>query len=341
MIKPNIINHAKDTIEKFDYFRANPQLIKPWFAELQKIHPHKTLSQILELVQDEEVAWNDCLDSAENSRTIVFSGEQANVFMDIAATYRSPLEYRLPFSDVIIQFTKPLPVQILSPTSWAATDDKIIGLVLSQRITDQSRVDQMLGIKDDLKSNPFAMLRVSSDAMKLGSAVNGCIVIYEDYEILRIGWVSDSENEILDEESDNIKQSNSDYVQKIIQLKRRIKNLAICCIGYINCENIYLHQEGGAPEKVNRKREAKGKSRLEPYYVCRIRGVNYDSVATGTGSAHHIRYDVRGHFRRLTTGKTTWIRPHQRGLQNELYIPKTYKVDKGSKPAWQSEATNG
>ena len=70
--------------------------------------------------------------------------------------------------------------------------------------------------------------------------------------------------------------------------------------------------------------------RLEPYYVCRIRGVQYDSAGNpaGEGSKHGIRYDVRGHFRRMTNGKTTWVRAHQRGLANELYIPKTYVVDK-------------
>ena len=64
--------------------------------------------------------------------------------------------------------------------------------------------------------------------------------------------------------------------------------------------------------------------------MCRIRGVQYDSEGyeKGAGVKHGIRYDVRGHFRRLETGKTIWVRPHQRGLQNELYVPKTYVVAK-------------
>lgn len=117
--------------------------------------------------------------------------------------------------------------------------------------------------------------------------------------------------------------------------RRTVSNLANACIGYINCENIYLHKEGEVPAKVNRKREQQGKKILEPYYVCRIRGVQYDSDGepTGQGTHHGFRYDVRGHFRRLDSGRTTWVRPHQRGLQNELYIPKTYVVEKGAKPA--------
>lgn len=109
-----------------------------------------------------------------------------------------------------------------------------------------------------------------------------------------------------------------------------VRSLAIACIGYINCENIYLHQEGVEPEAVNRKRARQGKKLLEPYYLCRIRGVEYDENGepTGEGTHHGVRYDVRGHFRKLATGKTTWVRPHQRGLQHELYVPKTYVVEK-------------
>ena len=124
---------------------------------------------------------------------------------------------------------------------------------------------------------------------------------------------------------------------------RRIILAGIVCgliiyVFFSGKKNVYLEKQGEVPEAVNRKREAKGKSRLEPYYVCRIKGVQYDSHATGEGAKHGIRYDVRGHFRRLDTGKTIWVRSHQRGLANELYVPKVYKVEKGSKPAFGKEA---
>lgn len=109
-----------------------------------------------------------------------------------------------------------------------------------------------------------------------------------------------------------------------------IQSLSIACIGFINCENIYLHREEGAPEAVNRKRAKQGKKILEPYYLCRIRGVQYDSNghAIGEGTQHGFIYDVRGHFRKLTSGKTIWVRPHQRRLHSGgPYIPKTYIVD--------------
>ena len=42
---------------------------------------------------------------------------------------------------------------------------------------------------------------------------------------------------------------------------------------------------------------------------------------TGRGTIHSVRYDVRGHWR-LRNGKLSWIRPHQRGLANERYVPR-------------------
>ena len=171
-------------------------------------------------------------------------------------------------------------------------------------------------------SNPFYLINVAENIKE--GVLNNVVVVYDSGDWDRFGWMSEDHSEFV--------MSPEEEANDFFLL---LKRLAVACIGYINCENVYLHEEGKVPDKVNRKREAKGKSRLEPYYTCRIRGVNYDSVATGTCVAHSIRYDVRGHFRKLTTGKTTWVRPHQRGVHNELYVPKTYKVEKGSKPAWK------
>jgi hypothetical protein len=59
-----------------------------------------------------------------------------------------------------------------------------------------------------------------------------------------------------------------------------------------------------------------------------------------SGTKHSYRYDVIGHLRfnrHLTKEgyKDTieWVADHQRGLENELYIPKTYKVEKDKKIA--------
>jgi hypothetical protein len=82
------------------------------------------------------------------------------------------------------------------------------------------------------------------------------------------------------------------------------------------------------PDAVNRKREKKGKRRLEDYYVIEYNAPHSggDGQATGEGGKHGFRYDVCGHFRRLADGRTIWIAAHQRGLANETYKPKIYRV---------------
>ena len=55
---------------------------------------------------------------------------------------------------------------------------------------------------------------------------------------------------------------------------------------------------------------------------CRVTG-------SGEPTCRHVsfRFDVRGHWRNLSDGRTVWIRPHQRGVEHDLYRPKAYKVE--------------
>jgi hypothetical protein len=47
------------------------------------------------------------------------------------------------------------------------------------------------------------------------------------------------------------------------------------------------------------------------------------------GRDRHVSYkfDVRGHFRRLSDGRLIWVRPHQRCLAHERYIPSVRRVE--------------
>lgn len=155
------------------------------------------------------------------------------------------------------------------------------------------------------------------------SGFNQIVLIHEEHDDELLAW-----------NSSNLEDVSELGVVHGATVAERYRLLAAACVAYINCENIYLQKEGEVSEAINAKRQRKGKSKLEPYYVCRIRGVQYDSngYEKGAGIKHGIRYDVRGHFRHLDTGKTIWVRPHQRGLQNELYVPKTYVVARQPQP---------
>lgn len=235
----------------------------------------------------------DAADLLTKGQTIIFSGKQAEVFRGLAAGYTDTLDYRLPFPLAFLQFDIPVNVRVPHKGNL-----RLSSLFLIQ-FYDKSEGDGALNMAHAWFTEPGS----GKDVMMTFRWMGLDLPMAKDQETLE-GTLT-------------------------------VQALAIACIGYINCENIYLHKEGEVPAKVNRKREQQGKKILEPYYVCRIRGVQYDSNGepTGQGTHHGFRYDVRGHFRRLDSGKTTWVRPHQRGLQNELYIPKTYVVEKGAKPA--------
>lgn len=280
--------------------------------------PNDTPADAMRNYQSEMYGMFVLTEQMELAQTVVFSTEQAQVFMDVTKNYTDSLDYKLPFPYTFLQFTSPLPVDV--PMYDHIRTDNISYIMLAQsEFTSEMYEDT----KTDWKSDPHMLLDVAANVRP--GILNNAIIIYKDMNLTRFGWMSDDHNEL------TVNDEGVAY-EYWVELKR----LCIACIGYINCENVYLEKQGEVPEAINRKREAKGKSRLEPYYVCRIKGVQHDSHATGEGSKHGIRYDVRGHFRRLDTGKTIWVRPHQRGLQNELYIPKVYKVEKGSKPQWKA-----
>lgn len=262
-------------------------------------------------------------DIAKDAKTILFSAEQAEVFVDISRSHRDSLDFRLPFEHVFLQFSKPLRVPYTKRADNDFDRGSVVAMAIGQIQKDKHQVEadikrrsveQREGIFGTVLEYKHISLPDSEEVF-----INTVSIVYEDLGTETARWATGAETIFADD------PLRSD----MITLWR---NVAVACIGYINCENVYLESVGGAPGSVNRKREAKGKRRLEPYYVCRIRGVSYDkSDTSGTGSKHGIRYDVRGHFRRLE-GKTIWVRAHQRGLANELYIPKVYKVDRITPP---------
>jgi hypothetical protein len=247
---------------------------------------------------------------AKQAQVVLFSAEQADVFSAISESYQDDIDFRLPFDNVFLQFLRPIKFYY----EKRSTNDYDRGslLAVAVRQTKHNRSEVKEWIEKDTEEG-----KLSIDLPDDGDDIfiNQLCFLYEDWGTENLKWASGA----------NLKFSFSDDTRSNAML--HWKNLVIACIQYINCENIYLEKVGEVSESLNRKREKKGKSRLEPYYICRIRGINYDSDPTGEGSKHGIRYDVRGHFRRYDSGKTVWVRPHQRGLSNELYIPKQYKVD--------------
>lgn len=255
------------------------------------------------------------------SKTILFPVEQVAVFASLLKNKMIiPLEYKLPFKSVLLEFTEPIEVIGFEGAKSA------VGFLLEQYDeTEKGFKEAVERVKEVDRLIEFS----DSDIKHIDWSKGGTVTINEMIVLYADGF---SSNQISWNSNDPDGFDTGDYWDTDqLSAATRFKQLAIACIGYINCENIYLEKEGEVAKAINEKRERKGKSRLEPWYVCRIKGVSYrsDGAEKDTGNHQSIRYDVRGHFRRLDDGKTTWVRPHQRGLANELYVPKIYEVTKG------------
>jgi hypothetical protein len=114
-----------------------------------------------------------------------------------------------------------------------------------------------------------------------------------------------------------------------------VSSLLVCSVLTMSClgsPDLRLVREEGYAPKVNQKRGRKGKKVRPSFYWTDWTSPLYrpdglEPRVEGTGSSHSYRYPVRGHWRKLQTGRMTWIRPHFRGSETDDDAPKrVYKV---------------
>lgn len=109
------------------------------------------------------------------------------------------------------------------------------------------------------------------------------------------------------------------------------------CIAYMLAKSIVIVEE--QLPRSERRRQLKEGKLPEPWHVVKVDPKMYigRKPGEGEGTAHSYRYDVIGHLRfgRHKRGDGTysetieWVAPHQRGLANSIYIPKTSYFEKG------------
>lgn len=235
----------------------------------------------------------------EPAQVILFDSEQALALVPAIRRFAEQLDFRLPFPSVLFQFSEPIPeTDILAQEKQES--DHILALVVSQT----------------------------------ESGINNASVWFESTAVNRAQWENESVSPLRiaptameEDDSDLLIADNLTPAEVKLHNKEIIRLLACAMVAYINCENITLERQA-VDEKINRKRAAKGKRELTPYYTVRLRGVRYENKEGASLPGRHVsfRFDVRGHFRRLEDGGLTWVRAHQRGLRHERYIPKVYEV---------------
>ena len=108
---------------------------------------------------------------------------------------------------------------------------------------------------------------------------------------------------------------------------------------YCMAKGIYIQQEGLTRQQ--RRFYEQHPKLPQAWRVVKVEPKFMSEHSEGEGAHHSYRYDVIGHLRftkhRVREGDgvlvqkdyVEWVSPHQRGLSNTLYIPKTYSVESG------------
>ena len=124
------------------------------------------------------------------------------------------------------------------------------------------------------------------------------------------------------------------------QVTQQYCDMFIWILMYIQSKQIIISEM--MPQRSERRRLQKKGEVPQPWHILQINPklyVNLNQTEGGdTGTTHGHRYDVRAHWRRqtikygpgrtLTKRVTQYVPSHMRGLQNEVYVPKTRKVEK-------------
>lgn len=243
------------------------------------------------------------------SETIIFP---TNIMLELLGTLdkiECRGEIHLPFPYLLIQFTESISEEIImkhpEPSGLALIDsskrDRVEGLLISNSRQDKSW--------ERSKSTPEKFNSVS---------------LFESTSLNRVAWVAS-------ELRTKPHFENPYPVPSRIQMenKQRLIELAYLISTFLNAKNVIV-KDNIPDEKVQKKREKKGKAKLQTYHTVYIdtARVIYTNPKKGTGTPHSKVYPVRAHWRKLHKSEDRiWIPNHYRGLANApLSVQTIYKV---------------
>jgi hypothetical protein len=241
----------------------------------------------------------------------LFSADQVRALRPALERFGSSIDYRLPFPDVIFQFDRPIPEHEFFAVERPHQSD-------AAYLAEIAEVWRQSGVA------PHGWIPETGDAVSAlllhqheeqGVVHNQVVAFFLSTALNHVYWKGTDLVWLPD--ADRTFENN----------KRTLRNLALACIAYLNCINLTLVRQS-PPEKVQRRRAKEGKPLLPSYYTIEVAAAyRHTGEASETGGKHGFRYDVRGHLRRLPDGRLIWVRPHQRGIENEFYVPGVRVVE--------------
>lgn len=106
---------------------------------------------------------------------------------------------------------------------------------------------------------------------------------------------------------------------ELVRFEYNIRNI-IACINSKGFERVTKKQEKKAKSMFSQKSPIQYKIRLSNgVYIA-----NDGEQKAGHGTKHRYQYSVRGHFRDTEKFGIIWVKPHKRGINHAITIPKEY-----------------
>jgi len=245
----------------------------------------------------DEFKVQDTFLEVQNFKRILFDVNQAMVFMKYASEQPKQIEkIKTPFDDFYLEFTRPIN-RIISMTQFEQTNLRSLNLnaIGFNKIDDNT-----------------AKLTLFNTFSEFDTTFYSLVVIF-DLNTRKIITDSDPRS-VADTEASN-----------------EILNFFYWCCFYMMAKSVNIIVDGPTRQQ-RRYNERKNIPMPEPWHkvVVDPKIIRKRQGETGTGRTVGHRFDVIGHLRITKYNgveEVIWVQPHQRGLKNEIYIPKTYVVE--------------
>ena len=261
------------------------------------------------------------LDDPETRRIIVDAG-QAQRFIDQADPPPVVGGYHLPFDQCYVEFTEPI---VMGDEPGRDVTDRLLGMILRRETAGRIALHFIYrGDDDTWVDRGFGMDAATGGAITRVSTLTDTMWGAAHASVLPGDFPAGDHWVVARTEGDGI-----GYWERTIGA---LAQFTCWLLTYLTAKGIVIVEAAPLSRQVARAL-ARAKHRPQPWHIVTVQPMHIvDGAPEGRGGGHGYRYDVRGHLRfgRHRRGDGTysqtveWIRPHQRGLQHTVYVPKTY-----------------
>lgn len=286
--------------------------------------------------EERKILLDRWINSLRNSKLFLFDTEQAEVFMNNSYPFETYPYFVFP--EIFINFTHPLEmvwpdIHMFDSTKWSVRERtsnvrRYQGVLIRQGNIGRLSPNRPLALSDLIESKGFFPF-VDPEVASIENLKGGISSWYESFD--KDGDIDSFEVAFGPSSFPSFENKELHRLYNTFDNAERLHALTINLLYFLSCENVNLeyHDPKSSRELFRRI----GQRTYHPFYTVEFKrgGGRTRPVNTGAGTPHSYRYDVRGHFRHLRderyqrnldgTYKVIWVSSHQRGVENELYIP--------------------